>query len=279
MATVAIVTPVYATYQNRRIDLLYQTIRSVIDQQCYARTVHIIVDDSSTVDIQSLLKQFKQPQIRYVRREVLPTDFRTASNPLNYGIDLCKTGEDGLLTKEEAESLQGITYIHSDDILTPDSVEIRFRHLGNGFVHTRMAFFTNDRAIRYIRNGKDAKNPDNINWAAGYNFIFNAHTIMWRPQFLQYLKVFVKRKFNQDGIFDPFIADGEDLDMFLSSARAAIEGEFDVRYINEVTVWYRNHQQSMLVLIFIYLSKREYQISTCLLEGIHQEIQMVLPLV
>ena len=140
--------------------------------------------------------------------------------------------------------MNGVTYLHSDDLLTLDSIGDRIRNLDGGFVYTDMAFFNNRGKIIAMRGCKGGSGKEYM-LQNGKEFAFNHHTTMWNMGFLQYLKDFVASKYGQSGIFDPFLSHGEDRDVSLSSAEAAIEGGFGVKYIPGVSVLYRVHQQSI----------------------------------
>lgn len=243
MSTVAVITPIYATPENERLKLFDYTAGSVGKQRnARSNIVHIVVDDGSSVDVESHIRDYKNPQIRYIRREKPISDLKTASNALNLGIDLCIQGSSDIFTKSEASDLNGVTYLHSDDLLTLDSIGDRIKNLDGGFVYTDMAFFNNQGKIIAVRGWKGGSNKEDM---LKNNFAFNHHTVMWEMGFLQYLKDFVARKYGQSGIFDPFLSHGEDRDASLSSAEAAMEGGFRVTYIPSVSVLYRVHQQSI----------------------------------
>ena len=140
MATVAVVTPIYATPENGRLELFRHTLRSV-QQQTHHNVVYLVVDDGSTADVPNFLNEYRDSRVRYVRREKLPTDLRTPSNALNLGIDYCLDRNSDIMTHEEAATLAAVTYLHSDDLLTKDSVKQRLRRLPDGFIHSDMALF------------------------------------------------------------------------------------------------------------------------------------------
>ena len=64
--TIAVITPIYATAENKRLGFLGSTIKSVIKQD-YGSVVHLVVDDGSTADVGLFLKDY--PHVRYARRE------------------------------------------------------------------------------------------------------------------------------------------------------------------------------------------------------------------
>jgi len=245
MATVAIVTPIYATPENGRLDLFYATLNSVRNQ-AGNRPVHIIVDDGSTVDVKEFLRQYGSPMIRYLRREKQKSDLDTSSNPLNTGIDNILDDGHDLFTRSERQGLQAVAMLHSDDLLSPNSIERRVIYLNGGFVHTHMGFINSEDVIYKVRSGRDAHNLRNLKYASGHcRFIFNSHTIVWGIDFLRGLRDFTATEYEQDGIFDPQLRYGEDLDMFLSAAAFAIDGGYDIAYSPSVSMYHRTHPQSI----------------------------------
>lgn len=243
MATVAVITPIYATSENKRLELFEYTLRSVLRQNSSnCGIVHVVVDDGSTVDVEGLLKEHGDGRTRYVRRERSPDDLKTASNALNMGIDYCLERSGDVFTKEEADNLYGITFVHSDDLLARNSVEVRLETLSNGFVYTDMGLLNKKGKVIGVRSGDTL---DKMNASQFNIFLFNYHTVMWKYDFLQYLKDFVGAKYEQPGVFDPQLYFGEDTDMVLSSIEAAAHRNYEALYLNEVSVLYRVHEQSI----------------------------------
>jgi len=101
------------------------------EKQTYGNLVCVVVDDGSPVDIQPLLRDQKYDKLRYVRRERGEHDLKTASNALNFGLGLCLGGSGDVFTSAEAANLAAIAYLHSDDMLTLDSVERRLAALSD----------------------------------------------------------------------------------------------------------------------------------------------------
>jgi len=243
MATVAVVTPIYATPENGRLELFRHTLRSV-QQQTHHNVVYLVVDDGSTADVQKFLRESRDSRVRYIRREKFPTDLKTASNALNLGIDCCIGRDREIFSTGEAEDLAAVAFLHSDDLFVPNSVELRIKNLQNGFVFTDMALFTSSGKIPRIRYG-DTVSVANKTYATKNPREFNHHTIMWSLPFLRYLREFTARKYNQYGVFDPRLFHGEDRDISLSSSEAAIEGNLTVNYAPFVSVIYRTHPKSI----------------------------------
>ena len=68
---------------------------------------------------------------------------------------------------------------------------------------------------------------------------------MWETGFLQHLKNFVARNYNQDGIFDSKLSHGEDRDVSMSSVEAALGSSYNLGYVPFISVFYRYHHNSI----------------------------------
>jgi len=228
-ATVAIIVPVYATTTNHRLDYLGPTLQSV-QKQTHRDLVCVGVDDGSTADVKAFVEDRKYDRLRYVRRERGFSDLRTASNALNFGIDLCLRGSNYVLTLEEASNLSALAYLHSDDMLTVDGIEVRLSALSDSvaFVHTNFARIDPNNTPLGVnrwtkRNGKYASNI----LAGG----FGHHTTMWTMEFVRMLMQYVSDKYEQNGIFDSRLSHGEDMDVSLSGVEAARGVSMTIAYI------------------------------------------------
>lgn len=242
----AVITPAYITPQNGRLALFAQTINSVVTQRlCQVRLVYLVVDDGSTVDLKSFVEQWRDPRVRYVRRQRSATDLQTASNALNLGFDLCLAKDPHVFSHAEARDLCAATYLHSDDLLTQDSVERRALRLNGGCVHTAMACFHNDGTVKKIMSFKCGTADQVMAANAAGKPLYNHHTFMWDFDFLRRLRAYVAEKYAQGGIFDTALSHGEDKDMTLSSIVMAIEQGLPVVYLPQITVFYRLHEQSI----------------------------------
>ena len=242
-ATVAIVVPVYATLGNHRLDYLDQTLQSV-QKQTHKGLVCVVVDDGSTVDVQAFVKDQKYDRLRYVRREREPYDLRTASNALNFGINLCLRDNGNVLTSEEARNLSALAYLHSDDMLAIDSIEERLSGLSNSvaFVHTNFASIdSNNRLLRIDRWSKRNDEYTSNILAGG----FGHHTTMWSMEFVRMLVQYVSDRYGQNGIFDSRLSYGEDVDVSLSGVEAANRVSRLIAYIPKITYLYRQHSGSI----------------------------------
>ncbi|HLG24052.1 MAG TPA: glycosyltransferase [Candidatus Nanoarchaeia archaeon] len=239
--TSVIITPVYATKANNRLDLLYQTAKSV-RRQTYSELVHLIVDDGSPEDVSSFVNDLNDPRARYVRREKQSGEINTASNPLNTGIGYILDKKHEIMTRKEADEMESVTFLHSDDLLTYNSIMLRMAQLGNGFIYTDKMDFSEKGKMRKLEKGAELKGhvliPENF-------YYFNHHTVMWDIDFLRYLRGHVGEKYGQEGVFDPRLSLGEDRDMSISSVEAALKGNFRISYSPFVSMFYREHKKSI----------------------------------
>lgn len=249
MATVAIVIPIYATSENGRLNLLPFTLKSVRNQNLAGHNlVNLVVDDGSSVDVQGYLnsyqREFHDQRVRYIRRERKGGDLHTSSNAINIGLDACIMKSSDVFTVSEANDLYAATFLHSDDLLTKDSVEGRVSQLGNAFVFSDMADFDEQGKLVAIRRWNKGSNPNEL--LSPFNvYHFNYHTVMWQIGFLQRVGDYVKMRYQQDGVFDPSITQCEDTDAVLSSAEAAAAYNSSLTYIPFVSVFYRMHKNSI----------------------------------
>ena len=125
MSKVLVVTPTYCTEDNRRLPLLLQTIYWV-RQQTHKDYLHIVVDDGSTDSTPSVLERLSQsdPKLKVFRKRN-----GGASAAINYGVERALA----------FSTPDYITICHSDDVLLPDSLEVRVqlaRQRGADFVYT-----------------------------------------------------------------------------------------------------------------------------------------------
>lgn len=239
MATVAVVIPVYATPENHRLDFLGQTLRSV-QRQTYRDLVAVVVDDGSPADVAGFVQAQHMGNVRYVRRARSPADLRTASNALNFGINLCLEKDAGVFTRHEAGDFGAIAYLHSDDLLTAESVQERLAALNQGaaFVYSDMIYIDTSNVPTGVNRWKGKCGSNTL-------FGFPHHTVMWSIVFAQLLRAHVAEKYEQNGIFDSRLSYGEDRDVSISSVEAAMTEGKAVHYLPEITYAYRQHALSI----------------------------------
>ncbi|MBU5678316.1 MAG: glycosyltransferase family A protein [Candidatus Aenigmatarchaeota archaeon] len=233
---VAIITPIYATPENERLELFRYTINSVVNQDSDFKIIYLVVDDGSSSDVEGFIRDFarsveqKKTKIRYVKRDRKPEEICTPSYARNLGIELILRGE--ILTREEENNIYGITFLDSDDLLPKEGINTRAKDLKKGFTRSDIAICN--------RKGKVL----NVIKASKNGFPRNHLTLFFDIDFLRYLKDYVGEKYEQDGIFAPY-AFGEDLDAHLSAVEAARYGGFEINYIPNVSLYYVKHSKSI----------------------------------
>ena len=113
MSKVLVVTPTYCTKANRRLPLLLQTIYGV-KQQTHRDYLHIVVDDGSTDCTQELLERLSESDSNL---KVFRKENGGSSAAINYGIAQALS----------IDKPDFITVCHSDDIMLPDSLDVRVK--------------------------------------------------------------------------------------------------------------------------------------------------------
>ncbi|MEM7816750.1 MAG: glycosyltransferase family A protein [Candidatus Aenigmatarchaeota archaeon] len=234
----AVITPIYATPENKRLEIFRYTINSVINQDSDFDIIYLIVDDGSSSDVKYFIREFEDSikqknnntKIRYVKRDRKPEEICTPSYARNLGIDLILRGE--ILTREENNNIYGITFLDSDDVLPRKGIEIRTEGLKKGFTRSDIAICNRKgKVLSVIKASKDG-------------FPRNHLTLFFDIDFLRYLKDYVGEKYGQDGIFASY-SFGEDLDAHLSAVEAARYGGFEINYNPEISLYYVKHSKSI----------------------------------
>lgn len=242
MATAAVVIPVYATPENHRLDFLGQTLQSV-RHQTYPDLVAVVVDDGSTADVAGFVREQRMDNVRYVRRVRSPADLKTASNALNFGIGLCLDRSPDVFSSGEASGLAAITYLHSDDMLPPESIGKRLSVLNSdaAFVYADVAYIGSSNELVGVSRSKSREGI----YASSLFRGFPHHTVMWGIEFVDSLRDYVARRYGQNGIFDSRLSHGEDRDASISSVEATkLEGKAMI-HLPVVAYVYRQHMQSI----------------------------------
>jgi glycosyltransferase involved in cell wall biosynthesis len=220
MPYLAVVTPVYATPENKRLELFVQTAQSLLAQNIDFRWV--IVDDSSPdARLKDYLATLKDGRIKAITRQRKPGDIKTASNALNTGFDFALNNT----------NCEAFCYFHSDDIAPQNSLAARVDALnGDSMLYGKKAMYSKGK-IHCPRT--NFTNPLNLqNLMSG----FPHHTSTWSRRFLEEM---VGRR---DGeLFDPNISYGEDLDVTYCARRILEEGHHRMVYLDDfVYIWIDN---------------------------------------
>lgn len=194
-----VVTPLYSTPQNNRLSYFKDTVGSVLAQD-YDFLWTIVDDGSTDQDTIDFLKDIStDPRIKIKTRRRQSGDKKTASNALNIGFNfLFQNG------------CQYFTYVHSDDLLTQGSLEMRVEELkNNDMVYGRVGYIRKMGVVtrRYPPN-YDFSSP--LGMKAG----FPHHASMWSRGMMELMM-----KGRKNELFDRNMGCGEDLDVSLYSRR------------------------------------------------------------
>jgi glycosyltransferase involved in cell wall biosynthesis len=218
-AYLAVVTPVYATKQNRRFDYFQNTAGSVLAQT--ADFQWIVVDDGSPDQRpREFLQDLHDPRIKLLTRRRQPGDLRTASNALNLGFNHA--------VKETL--CDCFCYVHSDDLLPKDSLSRRMAALDScGMLYGKICVFSSE----YTISKSSFENPlDTKNMKSG----FPHHTSTWSRQFLE--EMLAKRG---GVLFDPNFSYGEDLDVTCCARRVLESTDLRLGFLDKVVyIWVGN---------------------------------------
>jgi len=226
---------------------LEETISS-IDKQLYKNIVHIIVDDGSTDDFCALLKEkYKNNKNKVVIRRTKPEgEILTASNAINYAIDLCLNNNN--IENVDITNHDTICFIDSDDLVI--DIHKRVREIENNkldLLYTdALIFFDNNPKVFFWKGmfGTYSKIFNNF-WVLGK---MPYPTMTWKKDFLLGLRDYNKQKYNVNGILDSQIGCGQDVDLALSSFEYAKSKNLKIGYLSEITAAYRIHESSIAVI-------------------------------
>lgn len=121
---------------HNRPDMLKRAVESVLDQT-YRHLEVVVVDDASSVDVRSILLEFGDPRIKYVRH----TDNKGAAASKNTGIRM-STGE-------------YIAFLDDDDVYEDEKIERQVEVFQNspsnvGVVYCGCTFVDEDNGRRFV---------------------------------------------------------------------------------------------------------------------------------
>lgn len=224
MSKVLIITPVFCNGKNRRFPLLLQSIYW-IRQQSYRDYMHIVVDDGS---MDHTLEALRQMARNDPRMQVLSQDNSGSSAAINAGI------KSALSTCNPAY----VTICHSDDILTPDSLEVRIKlaqESGAAFVYSdEVTVFDTDRRPRYRKAVMYEKAAELAGALLRHQGIPYS-TMMWDAAFFQQ---------HVEG-YDARLTSAEDWDIAIRSAQALVASGTSHATADRATMLRREHQNGL----------------------------------
>ncbi|MEK6825299.1 MAG: glycosyltransferase [Nanoarchaeota archaeon] len=221
-----VVTPVYCTRENQRLPLLLQNLYWV-RQQTDRNFRHVIVDDGSTDETPKVLDKIAARNDNLI---VVHQSNKGSSAAINTGV------EQGL----RQCNAQYITIIHSDDLLTPRSLEMRVSAAskkGAKFVYTDMILL-NERVGNFFQ----VPAPSFETGALLYSYLL-------RQGPLPYPTMFWERDFftNEVQGYDPAITSAEDWDIALRSAHNLESRQEKTTHLSRNSVVNRQHDHNLWV--------------------------------
>jgi glycosyltransferase involved in cell wall biosynthesis len=228
-------------FLNRR-RYLDETIKSIDNQQIES-VFHILVDDGSDEEtFKYLFRKYNEPDKRIVlRREKKIDEPLTSTNARNFAINFCL--ENNSLDIKENDY---ISFIDSDDVLINFNKRVNylFEHESDFLYTDSLLFFNNDN-VCYRWEGLNPDNAYNIFWITGK---MPYPTMTWKVSFLKKLKIYIQERYNTEGLFDPEIGCGEDVDVAMSSFECAHKNNLKISYLPEITAGYRIHNHSLATI-------------------------------
>ncbi len=221
-----VVTPVYCSSENERLSLLLQSIYWM-QQQTDRDFVHVIVDDGSTDETPELLDRLALcvPQLRIYHKSN-----GGSSSAVNFGVE---------------ESLKRwnpkfITVTHSDDLLTPRSLEMRVdaaqknrakmvytdmillnERIGDAFQFSAPLFHRNHELYHHLLSHRNIPYP----------------TLLWERDFF----------INKLQGYDSAIISAEDWDITLRSARELEQSGETFTHISRISAVNRQHDHNLWI--------------------------------
>jgi len=224
MPTVFVVTPAFCTDDNRRLPLLLQTIHWV-RQQTHGDYLHIVVDDGSTDSTPAVLERLSRSDQRL---RVFRKKNGGSSAAINHGIKQA-------LASNRPDY---ITVCHSDDLLLPNSLEMRVKLATN----SKAELVYTDELVIY-HTGRPPKHRSAREYATSEK-LFNGllehigipyGTMLWDANFF----------LNKLQGFDERLTSAEDWDIALRSAKELKAGQAAHAMDHCVTMAKRDHKDCL----------------------------------
>lgn len=241
-----IAVPVYiSTLDSCRIPLFERALNSIIRQRernlNTIRIFTIIVDDNSPIDVVfhiSEMFRLKNPDTVYLKRNKPENEIKGASSALNTAIKFLLNIPDNSL-KSVCGSIDISTpnnsifcYLHSDDELTPDSIQYRIDVLNKPtFVKTPYNLLYGGLIVLINDKKKTFRYFSFTNFTLLRIYFYLSdyapdHTLTWGVTFLKEVVEYCHSNFRQYGyqygdVFDPRISHMEDTDASLTSIKVA----------------------------------------------------------
>jgi len=215
-----IVTPVYSTERNSRLTYFRDTADSILAQDL--DFLWVIVDDGSTDETPDYIQGIRDSRVSYIRLERTNRSRLTSSVGANAGLNY-------LMNKR----CSYFAYVHSDDIITPYSLEKRVNALKEGaeMVYGKLAIYECRGLVL-----KDFKKPKEDHSTEVMRMDFPHHTSMWSRKMM---KLMMNGRANS--LFDTELDCVEDLDVTMYSRKIIEKHNFRLDFIDGILyIWVRS---------------------------------------
>lgn len=212
---ISIVLPTY----NRGNLFLVKAINSVLNQS-FKDFELIIIDDASTDETEKIISKFDDKRIQYIKTENNHGEYWST----NYGISLTQGDY--------------LTWIHSDDIMPPDSLFLRVKELET---NSKLDFVHGD-IIKIDENDKLIEKIEAVDWSK--KKILSQYLLLPEKRIKKYLihHLTIMMRWNffyKAGPFDCSLPFAGDIDWLIRAIRI---GNF--KKINLILYHYRTHPNS-----------------------------------
>lgn len=212
---ISIVLPTY----NRGNIFLVKAINSVLNQS-FKDFELIIIDDASTDETEKIISKFNDKRIQYIKTEKNHGEYWST----NYGISLAQGDY--------------LTWIHSDDIMPPDSLFLRVKELET---NSKLDFVHGD-IIKIDENDKLIEKIGAVDWSK--KKILSQYLLLPEKRIKKYLihHLTIMMRWNffyKAGPFDCSLPFAGDIDWLIRAIRI---GNF--KKINSILYHYRTHLNS-----------------------------------
>ncbi len=210
---VCILTPVFATEKNHRVEALIRALNSVVSQD-YPDFIWLIVDDGSSADF-SNFSSLANPLIKVgklviIKRNKNSGEVGTASQARNFGLNYIIQHEEDTVFK----NLQYLVFLDSDDEILDVSkrVELFLRKQNVVMATTsieRVHCFESKELVE-IQKGLEDKLDIKAIWQDVYLRGYPYVSTMWNWGFLKTICLLHNKSGKDFGLFDTNIIYGED---------------------------------------------------------------------
>jgi glycosyltransferase involved in cell wall biosynthesis len=220
-----VVTPTYCTPENQRLPLLLQCLYWV-EHQTDQNSLHVVVDDGSTDKTPEVLERIAA---RNERLLMYHQSNKGSSSAVNFGVEQA-------LRRCTPDY---ITITHSDDVLTPRSLDLRVTAAQS----SRAQFVYGDAILFYENLSVDAS----LLSSPHYRTSAHLYTSLIYRGFIPYPTMFWTRDlFTRElGGYDSNITSAEDWDIALRSAKALERRRAFFSELSDVTVISRQHEHNL----------------------------------